>query len=73
MNRRITYTVQGRGTFPIDMLRYDGAHPVDQESVEAIENIHRGHGLRQVRLEADRCTVGRWNSFLWGITPETLP
>lgn len=33
---RIIYTVKGEGGFPLDMLRYDGSFPVDQESVVKI-------------------------------------
>jgi len=30
------YVVEGKYNFPIDMLRYDGSYPADQESVSQI-------------------------------------
>lgn len=66
-----TFEVEGkRGWFPFDMLRYDGAHPIDGHSVDAISD---GHGtgaqdrvtIRLGRYGVNEPTIGRWNSFGW--------
>ena len=69
-----TFTVTGRGPFPLDMLRYDSAWPVDTTDARAIEasfdpNLNSGEPRARrwtVRLNsADRQTPtrGRWDSF----------
>jgi len=64
MNRPkpIHVVVIGRGRFPTDMLRYDGACPATESDSVAIEAT----GLRAVRLESRvQPTIGRWSSFGW--------
>lgn len=60
------FTVSGRGRFPDDMLRYDGAQllsPVEAEQPE----IPRAPA-RAVRIvHAHRCTPARWSSFGWSV------
>ena len=67
-----TFTVCGRGRFPIDMLRHDVATPADAESVEAIE--HSLHLMtRNVRLNVSKfryITPDRWWSFGWIVRDE---
>jgi len=69
------------GTFPMDMLRYDGCYPEGSEDASKIgENLQlldtaRGPEdypekwvIRLVRfVETKKCepTVGRWRSFGW--------
>ncbi len=65
-NYLFTYAVIGKGTFPFDMLRHDGAYPADTTSAL---NIGR-QGLREVRLfshgrEGWLPTFARWQSFGW--------
>jgi len=59
------YTVTGSGTFPLDMLRFDEAYPVDRESSFAIEHsIRRVTGMVTVTLESDKHpNARRWESF----------
>lgn len=58
------YTVEGRGDFPTDMLRYDMCWPVDGDAVSALIGTER----REVRLRGiARPTTGRWSSFLWAV------
>lgn len=74
----LTYTVTGSGTFPDDMLRYDNAYPLSEEDVTVAFGDRARHGRRLpqrsvriiqfVRTLKDRPTVGRWNSFGWGVT-----
>lgn len=62
-----TYEVSGRGSFPIDMLRYAEAFPASEVDSGKIE----AEGTRTVRVRglAKPETVGaRWSSFCWQIT-----
>lgn len=74
---RHTFTVEGSGRFPIDMLRYDSCYPASQADVSAITN---DGGPGQARLEPRRVelahtdtrkrwtpTSGRWESFGWRV------
>lgn len=69
MARKYLIEVEGRGTFPFDMLRYDGgsfASDKDREVAEA-----SGRGLRYVTLVCEeRPTHGRWASFMWNVIKE---
>jgi hypothetical protein len=71
--RILEVEVEGRGPFPIDMLRYDGCYPVREA-----EDSYHGVGLREpecyegvrrVRLYTvrERLTVDRWRSFGWKV------
>jgi hypothetical protein len=57
------YVVEGRGSFPIDMLRYDQCWPVDSHSVPHPTQEHRTVEMRSYRPP----TVDRWNSFGWRV------
>lgn len=60
-----TFRMTGTGSFPLDMLRYDGCYPADGYSVGIIEHSIQG-SVREwnVRLCSNRepC-IGRWASF----------
>lgn len=63
--------VDGNGSFPIDMLRYDFAAPLnfDPETLE-IEPSFGFAGLVIAQASArrePRWTRARWSSFLWGL------
>lgn len=61
-----TFTVVGRGPFPIDMLRYDSAWPMDTNDASEITKSYVSNFKWEVRLNtADRMapTRGRWDSF----------
>jgi hypothetical protein len=65
--------VEGAGTFPVDMLRYDSCCPETQDDVA--EMTGRLSGKRRVVLrrfsrsgvEAER---SRWRSFGWTVVSE---
>ena len=60
------YTVEGKGSFPIDMLRYDAAYPAREEDSYQIAYDERG--LRKVNLTSYFApTPGRWESFMWRV------
>ena len=67
----VTFTVTGRGRFPVDMLRYDCAWPQGPDDAALITESFSAD-TRQltpfcVTLTSDmKCgvpTVGRWTSF----------
>lgn len=71
-------TVQGRGGFPIDMLRYDHCHP-DSEMDSGTIAVSFGRYSntynetftvkvrRIVENKSSYPTEGRWNSFGWKV------
>lgn len=74
------FSVQGRGAFPLDMLRYDGCYPRSSEDVDGIsltvhnarEEYSKPRYVRLTRLgatksDAERVTPGRWASFGWNV------
>jgi hypothetical protein len=66
-----TFTVTGRGTFPVDMLRYDSCWPTDTESAACIlvspDDYEEWSRVRTVNLAtyAPAITRHRWSSFSW--------
>ena len=72
-HRMYRYTVEGAGTFPYDMLRYDGSYPDQQADSLALDHFERGR--RTVTLIHQYIGPGgwepcadRWRSFLWTVT-----
>jgi hypothetical protein len=66
MAYRYEFKVGGKGSFPIDMLRYDACWPRDQADVHAMDSPKRD--ARTVTLASSRePTAGRWASFMWPV------
>jgi hypothetical protein len=73
------FTVEGHGTFPFDMLRYDYCFPNCEENNLEVERVKGTWGVRrQVKL-ARYCenkksmpTQARWHSFGWTVLPESI-
>jgi hypothetical protein len=69
------YEVAGRGQFPTDMLRYDAAWPANGDSAAELAIGYAEVNLREVRKVKLRSiqqpTVGRWQSFMWGVSKVT--
>lgn len=70
-NIQHTYVVEGRGQFPLDMLRRDGA---DYATIGDTSAAHADRGLRRVKLVTtyDRPRHwqpldARWRSFRWRV------
>lgn len=65
------YTVEGRGEFPFDMLRYDQCWPKrESEDVVNMAPSHPGmrREVRRVTLVGTHSpTEGRWESFGWKV------
>lgn len=66
----ITFTVEGAGEFPIDMLRYDYCWPKQSKDSTAINASfqRQPHVRRQVTLATNGyVTTERWESFGWKV------
>lgn len=66
------FVVRGRGSFPIDMLRYDVCHPsTERDSATIMATFERRAGVREVRevelVGTHTPTDGRWESFGWKV------
>lgn len=62
------YTVTGKGRFPIDMLRYDLAHPAHESdsvsiAVSMADGPWRDHVVNLLGFKPP--TPARWDSFGW--------
>jgi hypothetical protein len=75
----IQFTVEGRGAFPVDMLRYDCCFPDDQGSAMRIQIGARQGDSYSVKLsifartKAVAPTTARWQSFGWRVTEIGTP
>ena len=62
------FTVEGRGTFPLDMLRHDNCWPYSGDDVCKIgDDVKERRSIRLVTGSDYYPTVGRWNSFMWSV------
>lgn len=71
-----TYSVQGRGYFPTDMLRYDYAVAANTEAQLLIDapTVEERLGARVVGLVGEVApTVARWASFGWQVVGPVVP
>lgn len=79
--KSVEFTVSGGGDFPLDMLRFDRAYPVDGTSAANIERprdelgapLQYAGSQRTVRLRTEHATysaptTARWASFGWVVT-----
>jgi hypothetical protein len=63
----IEFTVEGKGMFPLDMLRYDLCWPAGGGDAAHIGGTYEA-ASRQIRMRGLKPpTVGRWASFGWTV------
>jgi hypothetical protein len=75
--RFVLFTVEGRGEFPLDMLRYDAAWPASERDALTAQD-REARGVRQVTLRTimhkgsrrPTINVARWHSFGWALVAE---
>jgi hypothetical protein len=72
----ITFTVEGSGNFPVDMLRYDICWPAtegDSHQVATPEGVSEASRTsRVVTLKGLKApTLARWRSFGWMVVEES--
>jgi hypothetical protein len=72
--RKYRFTVQGSGSFPFDMLRYDSCYPFSSSDACNIPEPHRygpqmgrspGNHRKVTLVSENEPTPGRWESFGW--------
>ena len=68
-----TFSVQGRGAFPVDMLRYDECYPASEREAGKLEHHERGHRTVTLRAKHETpyysLTEERWASYGWTVLP----
>lgn len=68
------YQVNGMGSFPFDMLRYDSCWPyqeTDSGVIEGRQHHERDASKTPVTIMGVKPpTVARWQSFMWNVTGE---
>lgn len=66
------YIVEGRGHFPLDMLRRDSAWPASSDAVNNMVFIkEEANDLRRVEMASHaEPTAARWESFGWRIATQ---
>ena len=74
--RTIQFTVEGRGAFPVDMLRYDSCWPAGPDDADRIgyapDADRRTVTLKRVTDASKHAmhlvvTADRWRSFGWAV------
>lgn len=69
-----TYIVEGSGSFPVDMLRYDWSAPfseLDSAGIAQSDGKRRVKLVRFCRGEFS-ITQARWASFGWTLVPNSV-
>lgn len=70
------FTVEGRGAFPLDMLRYDSCHPRSSDDVAGLDSPDRGERkvtLLHIGPREWHPTGPRWSSFGWVVISNPPP
>ena len=77
----VTFTVEGGGNFPVDMLRYDACYPATEKDSYLMYVDGFDLGIRKVTLKHRVLkeenldgypTLMRWNSFTWSVIPTSI-
>lgn len=69
---RFEYIVTGRGSFPLDMLRYDACWPMSSSDVSKMD-ASAGRDPRSIAMRSyTQPTLARWSSFGWSCGVEKL-
>ena len=61
------FIVEGRGHFPLDMLRRDSCFPTDEGETYYMRNHNSENAQVTLKTHQPFITEGRWNSFGWKI------
>jgi hypothetical protein len=63
-----TFTVRGKGSFPVDMLRYDKCWPATMDDAEVMAEVIAQPVVGKVDIKLTTCiqpTPERWRLFGW--------
>lgn len=66
--RMTLFTVEGRGEFPWDMLRYDECWPRGSQDVSGLITERPRRPILLCTYKPSGPTVARWESFGWTVT-----
>jgi hypothetical protein len=72
--RQTEVTVRGRGTFPLDMLRYDRCIPTSESDTNRMhypQLEYQIFKLYRLSSEGTKATAGRWKSFGWEVISDS--
>jgi hypothetical protein len=76
MTYRQTFDVEGSGSFPYDMLRFDQCWPANEGESPKLEaympELRRVTLMRTVFHAGDVPTIRRWQSFTWRVIEESI-
>lgn len=64
---RYIVVVEGRGQFPVDMLRYDGAWPHSSDDAALVAQATYGADSTVNLMSTHYPNVARWRSFGWRV------
>lgn len=70
----VSFQVEGRGSFPLDMLRYDQCWPAGPEDVAKMGLDREQRTVKLNRATHHRLhgpTFERWRSFGWSVVPQS--
>lgn len=75
--KTVTFTVTGRGRFPLDMLRYDACWPVTGDDASKLDSSDYDPADRLPRRVTLRTASGqpecaRWSSFGWSVDQASI-
>jgi len=61
--------VEGSGSFPVDMLRYDSAFPATEIDSSLVEDHHEHRAVALIVRSLNNLgpTEARWESFTWKV------
>jgi hypothetical protein len=62
-----SFTVSGRGAFPLDMLRYDSCWPNSEADTSAIDEPRERRKVTLRTYSNYSPTIDRWESFGWRV------
>ena len=74
----VTFTVEGSGYFPVDMLRYDACYPAREEDSHAtifaddLRRVTLKHRVLKDEVLTGFPCEGRWKSFTWRVVPGSI-
>ncbi len=74
-----TFVVNGSGSFPVDMLRYDCCYPESQADVQRAfcergeRVVHLVSQCGEKRHAEQIPTDDRWESFTWRVISKSTP
>jgi len=74
---RYTFTVEGKGQFAMDMLRFDCCWPATSEDAVKLAPDLRNRSVLTEARKVTLCSIrqptdGRWASFGWKVHSDTL-